>query len=32
MQIMIATRILGYGKDYNVTVLDPDSGEENLSL
>ena len=22
-------RILGYGKDYNVTVLDPDSGEEN---
>ena len=27
--IMIATRILGYGKDYNVTVLDPDSGEEN---
>ena len=29
MQIMIATRILGYGKDYNVTVLDPDSGEEN---
>ena len=27
--IMIAARILGYGKDYNVNILDPDSGEEN---
>ena len=26
--IMIATRILGYGKDYSVELVDPDSGEK----
>ena len=26
--IMIATRILGYGKDYTVELVDPDSGEK----
>jgi hypothetical protein len=25
--IMIGTRILGYGKDYPITIIDPDSGE-----
>ena len=26
--VMIATRILGYGKDYTVSIQDPDSGEK----
>ena len=27
--LMVGTRILGYGKDYDVKIIDPNSGEEN---